>query len=35
MIGQTDHQAAGKATPSATEAADGVSPHRWAVRRYE
>ncbi|MFB7445290.1 hypothetical protein ACWC4A_53455 [Streptomyces mirabilis] len=26
VIGQTDHQAAGKAAPSADEVADGVSP---------
>ncbi|MDJ0346557.1 hypothetical protein [Streptomyces sp. PH10-H1] len=32
MIGQTDRQAAGKAAPSATEVADGVSPRRgWGA----
>ncbi|KPI19735.1 hypothetical protein OV450_7838 [Actinobacteria bacterium OV450] len=32
VFGQTDHQAAGKAAPSATEIADGVSPRRgWGA----
>ncbi|MFF8975084.1 hypothetical protein [Streptomyces sp. NPDC014995] len=32
VIGQTDHQAAGKAAPSAAEIADGASPRRVGVR---
>lgn len=32
VIGQTDHQAAGKAAPSAAEIADGASPRRAGVR---
>ncbi|WP_219806369.1 DUF3307 domain-containing protein [Streptomyces sp. SM12] len=32
VLGQTDHQAAGKAAPSADEVADGVSPRRgWGA----
>ncbi|MEV6765054.1 hypothetical protein AB0N16_31305 [Streptomyces sp. NPDC051105] len=32
VIGQTDHQAEGKAAPSAAEVADGVSPRLgWGV----
>lgn len=33
VIGQTDHQAAGKAAPSEAEIADGASPRRgWGLR---
>ncbi|MGW0393025.1 hypothetical protein ACWDYJ_19435 [Streptomyces sp. NPDC003042] len=31
VIGQTDHQANGKAAPSAAEVADGASPRGWAA----